>query len=270
MEFRPISNVFEIKGFYSAIKYNWDEKFIFNGESHGFWEAVFVESGMVEVTEDENVYLLGGGNLILHAPMEFHRIRSAQGTSPKGFIFSFLTLGELPESLRSGVFTLEPSLLKRYCDLCEKIYQFFHFPSSPTQGQEVGALLSAFLIKLGSRSAVSGISMTQSATEYRNIVSYMSQNVHLNLTLSDIARENNVSISYVKLLFSTYAGISPKSYFNQLRLRRASELLDEGRSVTEIATAMNFSSPSYFSAFYKRHTGISPSEQQKDGGTFKF
>jgi AraC-like DNA-binding protein len=134
----------------------------------------------------------------------------------------------------------------------------------------VGALLSAFLIKLGLRSVVSGISMAQSATEYRNIVSHMSQNVHLNLTLSDIARENNVSISYVKLLFSTYAGISPKSYFNQLRLRRASEQLDEGRSVTEIATAMNFSSPSYFSAFYKRHTGISPSVQQKDGGTFKF
>ena len=68
-----------------------------------------------------------------------------------------------------------------------------------------------------------------------------------------------------KLLFNTYAGISPKSYFNQLRLRHANELLSIGLSVTEVAELMNFSSPNYFSAFYKKHTGISPSERQKGG-----
>ena len=260
----PIENEFSIKGFYSAIRFDWNEQFIFNGEIHNFWEAVFVESGEVEVTEDENVYILGSGNIIIHAPMEFHRIKSSGGSSPKGFIFSFETVGKLPEMLRGGVFNLEPSHIEQFKKISDKIYAFVHHDRTPLLGQEATALLTAFIIKLCLRETSSGGSMTQSAVEYRRIVSYMAQGVCDNLTLSDIANACNVSVSYVKLLFNTYAGISPKSYFNQLRTRRASELLREGLSVTEVADRMNFSSTNYFSAFYKKHTGISPSELQKE------
>ncbi len=259
----PIETAFNIKGFYSAIKFDWNEDFVFNGESHDFWEAVFVESGEVEVTEDENIYVLGAGNIIFHAPMEFHRIKSSGGSSPNGFIFSFSASGELPEAIKGGVFTLEPSHIGRFKNICDKIYDLMQGEGSPLLGTETGALLTAFIIKLSSRQAVSGGSMTQSAIEYRRIVSFMSQRVCDNLTLADIAGESNVSVSYIKLLFNTYAGISPKFYFNQLRIRRATELLCEGISVTEVSDKMNFSSPNYFSAFYKKHTGLSPSEIQK-------
>ena len=259
----PIEDTFSIKGYYSAIRFDWSDDFVFSGESHGFWEAVFVESGEVEVTEDENVYVLGAGNIIFHAPLEFHRIKSSGGTKPKGFIFSFLTSGELPEAIKGGIFTLEPSQIGQFTRLGDKIYEFMHGNRSSLLGVETGALLTEFIIKLSSKQAISGGSMTQSAAEYRRIVSYMSERVIENLTLSEIATENNVSVSYVKLLFSTYAGISPKSYFNQLRARKATELLSKGLSVTEVSDKMNFSSPNYFSAFYKKHTGLSPSEQQK-------
>lgn len=259
----PVENEFSIKGFYSAIRFDWNEQFIFSGESHDFWEAVFVESGEVEVTEDENVYILGAGNIILHAPLEFHRIKSSGGSSPKGFIFSFLASGELPEAIKGGVFTLDPSQMVKFARLSDKIYEFVHGDASPLLGTETGALLTEFIIRLSYKPTISGGSMSQSATEYRRIVSFMSEHIEENLTLSDIARENNVSVSYIKLLFSTYAGISPKSYFNQMRLRSAAELLSLGLSVTEVSDRMNFSSPNYFSAFYKKHTGISPSELQK-------
>ena len=105
--------------------------------------------------------------------------------------------------------------------------------------------------------------MTQSAIEYRRLASFMSEHVNENLTLTELAAKNNVSVSYVKLLFGTYAGMSPKAYFNQLRLRRATELLREGKTVTEVADLMNFSSPNYLSAFYKRLSGTPPTERQK-------
>lgn len=259
----PIESIFSIKGFYSAIKFDWNDSFVFNGESHGFWEAVFVESGEVEVTEDENIYVLSAGNIIFHAPMEFHRIKSSGGSSPKGFIFSFLTSGELPEAIKGGVFTLEPSQIDRFMSMAEKIHDFVHTDSSTLLGTEVGALLTEFIIKLSSKQALSGGSMTQSAIEYRRIVSYMTEHICENLTLSDIALGNNVSVSYVKLLFNTYAGISPKSYFNQLRIRRATELLNRGISITDVSDIMNFSSPNYFSTFYRKSTGLSPSDIKK-------
>lgn len=262
-KFIPIENSFTVKGFYTAIRFDWNDRFVFNGESHDFWEAVFVESGEVEITEDENVYVLGAGNMIFHAPMEFHRIKSSGGTEPKGFIFSFLTSGELPASVSSGVFTLEPSQISRFLRISDKIHEFVHSESSMLKGTEVAACLTEFIISLSSKQALSCTSMTRSATEYRHIVSFMSDHVDENLTLSDVAKDNNVSVSYVKLLFSNYAGISPKSYFNQMRLRRAAELLSKGLSVTEISDKMNFSSPNYFSSFYKKHTGLTPTEQQK-------
>ena len=259
----PIEPVFTVDGLYSAIKFDWSRDFVFNGESHGFWEAVFVESGEVEVTEDENVYVLGSGNIIFHAPMEFHRIKSAGGTEPRGFIFSFLTSGELPEAIKSGVFTLDPSQISRFLKISDKIYEFVNHAPSPLNGTDIAACLTEFIINLSSRQAISLGSVNRSAAEYRRIVSFMSDRVLDNLTLSDIAKENNVSVSYLKLLFSNYAGLSPKSYFNQMRLRRATELLNEGHSVTEVSDKMNFSSPNYFSAFYKNHTGLTPTEQQK-------
>lgn len=261
---KPIGNIFTLTNFYSAIKFDWNESFIFNGESHDFWEAVFVSSGEVEVTEDENVYLLGEGDLIFHAPMEFHRIKSSGGSCPRGFIFSFSAVGEIPEVLKSGVFSLEPSQIKHYGDICDKIYGFYHSDVSPLRGQEAASLLSAFLIKISRKAVTPSPTTSRSAAEYRRIVSYMWENVNENLMLSDIALGNNVSVSYVKLIFSTYAGISPKIYFNQLRVRRATELLNNGMTVSEVAYAMNFSSPNYFSAFYKNQTGISPSEQLKE------
>ena len=103
-----IENDFDIVGFYTAFKFSWDETFAFNGENHNFWEIVFVESGTVEITEDENTYTLSEGNLIFHAPMEFHRIRSSLGSAPKVFVSSFKISGELPEVIKAGVFTLSP------------------------------------------------------------------------------------------------------------------------------------------------------------------
>ena len=68
----------------------------------------------------------------------------------------------------------------------------------------------------------------------------------------------------MKLLFKSYAGIGPKSYYNLLRVQKATELLNKGNSVTEVSLALNFSSASYVSAFFKRETGTPPSQQYRN------
>lgn len=282
---KPINRRFLIDGIYTSYRFLWDESFVFTGESHDFWEIIFVKSGKVEITEDENIYTLGEGNAILHAPMEFHRIKSAGGTHPTVLVLTFSHIGEIPSGLREGVFTLDAPLAAEFEALngaamkfikeAEKAVAKAH-PSDGGEakppstenaifGQELADRLSLFLIKLSSRvSARGGASMTQSAVEYRKIISFMTEHVSENLSLTELAEENNISVSYVKLLFSTYAGISPKSYFNQLRLRHATELLKSGKTVAEVSDLMGFSSPSYLSAFVKRLSGAPPTVHQKN------
>lgn len=259
---KPICSDFEIEGFYTAFHFHWTDFFAFNvGESHNFWEVVFVESGSVEVTEDENAYTLSEGTVIFHAPMEFHRIRSAAGSTPKGFIFSFQSSGALPNVIKRGVFALDASQRKLYDALRESIYHFAHEDASSCAGMKAVALLKLFVLKIAERPVMVGSSTVHSALEYQRISSFMAKNSFENLTLDDIATQTNISVSYMKFLFHTYAGIGPKKYFNQLRIQRATELLQNGHSVTDVSTIMNFSSPNYFSVFFKKHTGVPPSQQ---------
>lgn len=262
--YHEAKSIFEIEGFYTAIKYDWNEPFVFNGESHDFWEAVFVESGRVEVTEDENFYTLSEGNVIFHAPMEFHRIKSAEGSSPKVFVFSFKTAGELPATIRAGVFTVNPLQKKLFDALRDSVYDYVNKESSAMSGDKATSLLKLFIIEMAKTPVTTYVTTSHSAREYQRIISFMSKNIFENLTLEDISGRTNISISYMKILFKTYAGISPKSYYNLLRVQKATELLNKGDSVTEVALTMNFSSANYFSAFFKRETGIPPSQQYKN------
>jgi AraC-like DNA-binding protein len=264
MELHRIVREFQIDGFYTAFPFAWDEHFVFHGESHDFWEIVYLTDGMVEVTEDEKVYLLKKENMILHAPMEFHRIRSAGGSSPQGYIMSFHALGRLPEELKTGIFVPGREEGARYAAICEQIAACLAGTArSPYAGQEAADELAAFLIRLGGERAEHRPDTSPAATEYRRLVTAMTDGVCENKTLSDFAQECSVSVSYIKQLFRQYAGISPKAYYIALRVRHAAALLEEGRTVTEIAEQMNFSSGNYFSAFFKKHTGAMPSAYKK-------
>jgi len=262
-----VNKMFDIKGFYSAFRFEWSADFIFSGERHDFWEVVFVEHGRVEATEDENIYLIDENNVIIHAPMEFHSIHSAEGTCPKGYIITFEVSGELPPELKNGIFTLSESEREEYIKICRKVINYHSLESCPSlyQGQEVTSLLSAFLIKLAQNTAHNRLSMGNGATEYKKLVSEMNAHVCDNYMLCDFASECNMSVSYIKLLFKRYANVSPKSYYAQLRADLAAQMLSDGLSVSEVSEKMNFSSPGYFTVFFKRHFGINPLEYQKKG-----
>ena len=264
MSYKSVKRRFLIKGFYSAFDFLWDDTFVFHGESHNLWEIVYLEAGRTEVTEDEKVYVLEEHNLILHAPMEFHRIKSVTGTAPAGFIMTFDADGVLPTELRKGIFELDDDSRTEYTALCKRIIHFLHHDELPDyEGQEIADALSTFLIRLSAETAQRRPDTSPPANEYRKLVSAMAAGVCANKNLSDFARECNISVSYIKQLFKKYAGISPKTYYTNLRVQHAAKLLKGNLSLGEIAEEMNFSSPNYFSVFFKKHMGVMPSEYKK-------
>ena len=115
---------FRILGLHTAFDMHWDSAFDFHGESHDFWEIVTVISGEVEIVEDGKVYTLDAGQMILHSPGEFHRIKSAGGTNPNVWIISLIHQGELPDSLGRGVFLLSPEQAEEYRALFSLLLPF--------------------------------------------------------------------------------------------------------------------------------------------------
>ena len=66
--------------------YEFGQSFVFNGESHDFWEMVYVDKGSVAVRRDnEEEFILTQGNVLFHKPNEFHAIRAFE-SSPNFFV----------------------------------------------------------------------------------------------------------------------------------------------------------------------------------------
>lgn len=257
---------FNITGFYTAYEFRWDESYIHLGEQHDFWEIVYVMSGEVEVAEDERVYKLKDRNIIFHAPMEFHKIRSLPGSNPHILILTFSADGVLPSELKEGIFNV--SLEKQ-----DSLYSIVTSGIEIVRNEEYNPLaikltaldLTAFILRLtANQTAKSRFSLSRSANEYHKVVVTMAEGVRQNLTLGDIANKCHISISYIKTLFARYSGISPKMYYANMRFNEAARLLDEGYSVNEVSDMMNFSSPNYFSVFFKNLCGTPPAKYVKN------
>ncbi len=80
--FQPVERLVHITTLVEIINASRPYGHYFPGESHDFWEGVYVHEGAVTATADEQVFQLRPGQFLLHKPMEFHRIWSAPDCSP--------------------------------------------------------------------------------------------------------------------------------------------------------------------------------------------
>ena len=89
----------------------------------------------------------------------------------------------------------------------------------------------------------------------------MHENIESDITVQDIAEAVGAGYSSFRKNFKKYTGLSPASYFQDIKLQRAKDLLCmTSLSVKEIAYRLNFESPDYFSAQFRKKTGKRPSD----------
>lgn len=80
------------------------------------------------------------------------------------------------------------------------------------------------------------------------------------ITVASLARTAGLSTSRLSHLFTSQLGTAPMRYVERSRMLAAEQLLDfTGRSIAQVARAVGFEDPLYFSTRFKRFTGLSPS-----------
>jgi AraC-like DNA-binding protein len=90
---------------------------------------------------------------------------------------------------------------------------------------------------------------------------FLGENVDRPMRLSDMAARANMSQSHLSAQFKHYFGVAPVEYHIQLRLRAAAYLLRDGnRPVADVARAVGYDDPFYFSKQFKARFRISPRE----------
>lgn len=104
-------------------------------------------------------------------------------------------------------------------------------------------------------------------TLLRQAVSYLDQHyADEALSLNQVAREVNISANYLSALFSQEMGATFTEYVTGRRMERAKELLraTDKRS-GEVAAAVGYRDPHYFSFLFKKTQGCTPRDYRAGG-----
>lgn len=95
-------------------------------------------------------------------------------------------------------------------------------------------------------------------------IHFMQENIEKKLTLQDIATHTGYSSSHFSVLFSKRTGYAPLTYFNQLKIQQACQLLDfTDMKANQICYKIGIEDNYYFSRLFTKVMGMSPIQYKK-------
>lgn len=91
---------------------------------------------------------------------------------------------------------------------------------------------------------------------------YILQHIGEPLSLQTLSQKFGLVAPYLSKLFKAYKGMSPAQYIQHVRIENAKRMLRENPAMLsrQIAEALGYSNPLYFSKTFYKHVGMYPSE----------
>ena len=125
---------------------------------------------------------------------------------------------------------------------------------------EIAPILFKILCKLAMNSStLITVSKTAKLTK-----KYIDDNIYTNISIDDIADNLRLSKAHIIRDFTKNYGISPYNYIIEQKIALAKKMLVlHNMNITEISNQLGFEDTNYFSKFFKKKTGISPSQYRK-------
>ena len=276
----PLRQTFTISKLCSVHYFEFSKNYVFPGESHDFWELVYVDKGEILATAGEREFPLYCGQMLFHQPNEWHNIRANGAVAPNVMIVSFSSRSIAMRRFVGKVMTLNSAEKQLLSSVLSESRRMFDSPlddpfdhtltvsaDAPLGGeQQLGCYLTQLLISLARRMAEHHdterkVGTTALLDEIRH---YMENNISKKLTLGQLAAEFHISQSYLKKLFSEYTGTGAVHYFLRLRTEKAKELLRESeKNISQIAEELGYDNVYYFSNQFRRIAGMSPLEYRR-------
>ena len=281
MAYLPIvpQRLIEITQMFSVHYFEYTSSYRFSGESHDFWELLYVDNGAVQVVAGEETHNLSRGQMIFHQPGEFHALSANGAVAPNLVVVSFQCRSPAMDFFRRRILfagAVERTLLAR---VVEESGEAFSTPlndpntqtlvrrSGGAEGSEqllVMALeeLLVRLIRQGERlpdprrSRLSQVDGLPAA-----IAEYLEQRLDQPLTVEQVCRDNMIGRSQLQKLFHQQTGGGVMEYFGRMKIKAARQMIRDGHlNFTQIAEKLGFQSVHYFSRRFRAITGMSPSE----------
>ncbi|MBR4308978.1 MAG: AraC family transcriptional regulator [Oscillospiraceae bacterium] len=276
--------VFNVEKLITIFYMEFSKNFSYEGESHDFWEMVYIDKGEMLCTAGENQFVLKSGEMTFHKPNEFHNLTGDQRTAPNVSILTFECKSRAMNQFEGKIFRLDPEektllstlfseglscfrLVDEKNPLLQKLQRIDTAPFGSSQMTK--NLLEIFLIRLSRNtntfskdrrraSLIDGVSVSYPVAE---ILEYLQSMVYGKITIRDVAEAVGKSESTVKQLFARYRSGGLMRYYSGLKINEAKKLIREGQyNMAQISDLLHFDNPQYFSKCFKACTNMTPRE----------
>ena len=259
--------------------YEFDKNFVFEGESHDFWEMVYVDKGQILVRAGDEEFALGQGETVFHAPNEFHSVK-ALDSSPNFFVISFECSSAVMQSFVGRRAQLDKTLRPFISSIISEAEKTYVIPKNDTGlkklvkkktaqiggEQLIKTYLEQLLIMLLRAAEESESSLFPSKESMQNHIvtsvrEYIEENLESTLRLDVLCRKFGYGKTYLCRLFREQTGTTIASYVSERKIKRAKALIREHQyNFSEISEMLAFDNQQYFARVFKKITGMSPSE----------
>lgn len=288
-EYVPIDMIqkFNVTSVYSIFHNYYPTNYTFDGEKHDFWEFIYIDQGVLEITIGEKKQLLCAGQIAFHQPQEFHAVNTVGVETSSAIICSFSCDDELMNTFKGYITQLsktEQNYLYNLLFLSPYLFNnnMIPFHSTPRDRnsipfvfiQSVKSNLELLLLNIIIRNG-SYLHSTDSSNHdmttnsYQNVtqdvISYLLENTHRNITLQEISSVVGYSVPHITKLFRDNMHQGIIEYFTRLKIHKAKELLLYSEmSITQISENLGFCTTTYFTQIFKKHEKTTPSQYRKN------
>ena len=275
-----LKNVINISKIVTVHYYEFDKNFVFDGETHDFWEMVYIDKGRVQVKRDEEELVLSQGEIIFHKPNEFHSIKAFH-SEPNFFVLSFVCSSPLMSCFEKYHTHLNKTLLGFISSIIQEAEYSYEIPkndpllkklvkkeTAPIGGEQlIKTYLEQFLILLVrniQKTETTSVFPTKESLETQLVSSakaLLKEKAEENFRVNDLCLALGYSKSYLSKLFHEQTGETIALYAVKQKIKRAKQLIREGNeNFAQISDRLSFDNPQYFSRVFKRITGMTPTE----------
>lgn len=280
MEFRPIKIKDEIivKDIYSVHYFEFSKYYKFPGESHDFWELVYVDRGSINAYYDDKEIKIKSGDIIFHKPNEWHNL-IADGTNVSNVVVvSFASKSKCMQHFNNRIQKAKTSQRELLSKIVSESRKFLktplddpfteEFEKSETYPFASGQLIRMYLTELlisiirdDSRHLQTAFIQNTSSGLVNDVTEFLNDHIGDKITVADIEKFARVSRTTLESAFKSTVGCGVIDYFINMKIEYAKTYIREDcYNITQISELLGYESIHYFSRQFKKVANMSPKE----------
>ena len=226
-------------------------------------EFFYLSEGEMNVYIDSVEYNMKAGDLCIAFPNQIHQFKTVKPEKYMLFIINPDILPELSEVFSdrtpSSAVIRGSSLRRGTVEILRRMGEVYR-ENKDYRNAILRGLLLAFLGDVFSDNPMTE-SKPLATHALKDVLDYCDRNFALDLSLSTLEEELDISKYYISHMFSDKLGMRFNDYLNSLRINTACRLLQRtDKTVTEISELVGFNTLRTFNRAFMKHIGISPSE----------